>query len=451
MPSLFSTRLGPLGSLWQQHRQSRLAIPALIVAGTVLLVMSFKLLQPAPPIKAKEEKSWVVQTITLQNGPKTPQLELYGKVESPYTSTLTSTVDADVASLEIREGERVTRGQTILVLDDSEVRLLLDQRQSDVADLEAQIESENTRHRNDLASLKLEKSLVELARKKLAREEKTSKANLTSQSSYDSQKQALQSQELALKARQLNVDSHPARLAQLQARLKQKRAQLEQAEKDLKRTEVAAPFDGIVLNTSVSPGERVRPGEVLVEIYATDEVELRAQLPQKHIDDVRRALAQGISMPAKAVTPVGDIEVHLHRISGAIGQTGTGVDALFEVAQGDSDKLVIGEVLDVIVDLPEIDNVYRVPVSALYGTDRIYRVSSAIADDNGTDDNGAADTRLETVRIEKLGNQVEGGQYYLLVRSDKLDDGDRIITTQLPHAVSGLKVIVRDSQTDDRQ
>jgi len=446
MPSLFSTRLSPLGSLWQQHRQSRLAIPALIIAGTVLLVMLFKFLQPAPPIKEKQEKSWVVQTITLQNSPKTPQLELYGKVESPYTSTLTSTVNADVASLEVREGERVTMGQTILVLDDSEVRLLVDQRQSDVADLEAQIESENTRHKNDIASLKLEKSLVELARKKLAREEKTSKANLTSQSSYDSQKQALQSQELALKARQLNVDNHPARLAQLEARLKQKRAQLEQAEKDLKRTEVTAPFDGIVLNTSVSPGERVRPGEVLVEVYATDEVELRAQLPQKHIDDVRRALAQGISLPAKAVTPVGDIAVNLHRISGAIGQTGNGVDALFEVAQDDSDKLIIGEVLDLIVDLPEIDDVYRVPVSALYGTNRIYRIATGKPDDNGD-----ADTRLETVRVEKLGNQLEDGHYYLLVRSDKLEDGDRIITTQLPHAVSGLKVVVRDAQTDDMQ
>ena len=443
MPSLFSTQLSPLGSLWQQHRQSRFAMPVLIILGTVLLVTLFKLVQPTPPVKQKEEKSWVVSTITLDNGPKTPQLELYGRVESPYTSTLTSTVDADVASLEVREGERVAKGQTILVLDDSEVRLLVEQRQSDVADLEAQIESENTRHKNDLASLKLERSLVELAKKKLEREEKTSKANLTSQSSYDSQKQALQSQELALKARQLNVDSHPARLAQLEARLKQKRAQLEQAEKDLRRTEVSAPFDGIVLSTSVSPGERVRPGEVLAEVYATDEVELRAQLPQKHVDDVRRALTSDNTLAATAVTPVGDISVRLKRISGVVGQTGSGVDALFRVAEGDSEKLIIGEVLDVIVDLPELHDIYRVPVSALYGTDRIYRVTTSQSDDDGN-----STTRLETVRVEKLGNQSEDGQYYLLVRSDELNNGDKIITTQLPHAVSGLKVTVRNPQSE---
>ena len=279
MSSLLPSQYGSLANFWQQYRQSRFAVPILIIITTVVLISLFKLIQPTPPVKERQEKSWSVQTVTLQNGPKTPQLKLFGTVESPYTSSLTSTVDADVASLEAREGERVVKGQRLLVLDDSEVRLIVEQRESDIADLQAQIDSETTRHKNDLAALELEKLLVALAEKKLAREEKTSKANLTSQSSYDSQKQALQSQKLALRARQLNVDNHPARLDQLEARLKMKRAQLAQAVKDLNRTEVNAPFDGIVLRTHVSPGERVRPGAALVDIYATDQIELRAQLP----------------------------------------------------------------------------------------------------------------------------------------------------------------------------
>ena len=89
----------------------------------------------------------------------------------------------------------------MIKLDEIDAKLTLDQRASDVAELEASIESEKNRHKNDQSALKLEKSLVSLARKKLAREEKTSKSNLTSQSSFDTQKQALQNQELALKAR----------------------------------------------------------------------------------------------------------------------------------------------------------------------------------------------------------------------------------------------------------
>ena len=208
---------------------------------------------------------------------------MYGSVESPYTATITSIIDADVVSMQTNEGDYVSRGQLLILLDDTDARLSLEDKQSSVAELEALILSEKNRYKNDLAALKLEKSLVELAKKKLAREEKTSKSNLTSQASLDAQKEALNKQKLALNSRQLNITDHPARLAQLEARLNRSRALAEQAEIDLSRATVNAPFDGIVLKTLVSPGERVRPGEALLEIYATDRVELRAQLPQKFI------------------------------------------------------------------------------------------------------------------------------------------------------------------------
>ncbi len=249
----------PVSLFWQHNRNSAKFYQLLVVLVTVVLLVLFKLLQPEPPIKAKEEKVWTVQTHRLIEGARSPQLELYGQVESPFTASLTASIAADVVSLEVKEGQSAVKGQLLISLDQFDVQLVLEQRQSDVAELEALIKSEKNRHKNDLDALKLEKSLVALAEKKLAREEKTSKTNLTSQSSYDSQKQALQNQKLALSARQLNVSDHSARLAQLEARLMNKRAQAQQAEKDLQRATVIAPFDGIVLETKVSPGERVRP------------------------------------------------------------------------------------------------------------------------------------------------------------------------------------------------
>lgn len=424
----------PVTNLWQRHRHSPKAIPIIIIVITVLLLLLFRALQPEPPVKVKEEKSWIVQTTVLQNGPKAPQLELFGKVESPYTTTITSSIEADVLSLDTREGATVKKGQLLIQLDEFDVKLSVEQRQSDVAELVALIKSETNRHKSNLASLKLEKSLVALAEKKLQREEKTSKSNLTSQSSLDSQKQALQNQKLALKARQLNVNDHPARLAQLEARLEQKRAQLELAEKDLQRASILAPFDGLVLSTSVSPGERVRPGEQILQIYSVNNVELRAQLPQRHIDEVKSSLAQGIPLTGIIQTESGTINASLHRVSGSLDNTGSGVDALFEVSAADTRRLVIGEVLDIIVTLPDVNNVYRVPVSSIYGTDRIYRVK---------------DKRLELVKVDKLGMQLDHGAAYLLIRSPKLQAGDEIITTQLPHAISGLKVDIRNQANDE--
>jgi len=420
----------PLGLFWQQNRRSQITVPLIAVIVTALLLVIFKIAQPEPPVKLKEEKSWAVQTHQLVDGVKSPQLELYGQVESPHTATITSYINADVISLDTKEGQAVSKDQLLIKLEELDVKLILDQRSSDVAELEASIDTEKNRHKNDLAALKLEKSLVSLAEKKLAREEKTSKSNLTSQSSFDTQKQALQNQKLALKARQLSVTNHPARLAQLEAKLTHKRALAQQAEKDLQRATVVAPFDGIVLSTSVSPGERVRPGEELLKLYSTENVELRAQLPQKYVDTVKEALAKQLSLQAIVKTGHADIDVELHRVSGAMAETGIGVDALFEIDSEDTDYFIMGEVLEVVLELPAIYDVYSIPVSSIYGTNRIYRVEK---------------DRLVAINIKKLGGQIKDDKQYVLVQSEKLSPGDEIITTQLPHAMSGLKVEVHNA------
>lgn len=421
-------------SSWREKHSTAKVLPWAIVLATLLLIGAFKLVQPEPPVKVQLEKTWAVQTQQLVDGKKSPQLELYGQVESPYTATLTSSINADVKSLDVQEGQTVTAGQQLILLDEADVRLTYEQRAANVAELEALIESEKIRYSNDLAALKLEKSLVALAEKKLAREEKTSKTNLTTQSSFDTQKQALENQKLALNSRQLSVNDHPSRLAQLEARLVQNRALMQLAENDLQRATVLAPFDGIILETMVSPGERVRPGEALLKIYATRHVELRAQLPQKFVAIVKQSLAKEIPLQAIVETGNGELPVSLSRVSGTIAGNGIGVDALFVVDSKDVNVLTIGDNLKMTLKLPAIDDVFSIPVSSIYGTDRIYRVE---------------DGRLAAVNVEILGNQYLDGRQFVLVRSEKLRAGDEIITTQLPRAVSGLKVEVRNAPTSD--
>jgi len=423
-------------SFWQQERSKSRVLPFVIILVTAVLLVIFKLVQPEPPVKAKEEKSWTVQTHRLIDGAKSPQLELYGSVESPYTATITSIIDADVISLEANEGQSVNNGQSLILLDDTDAKLSLEDKKSSVAELEALIISEKNRYKNDLAALKLEKSLVALAEKKLAREEKTSKSNLTSQSSFDTQKQALNNQKLALNNRQLSVTDHPARLAQLEARLSRNRALAQQAEIDLARATVSAPFDGIILRTMVSPGERVRPGEAMLEMYATDHIELRAQLPQKFISIVKHSLTQQLSLQARVKTDDGERIATLDRISGSIANDGHGVDALFMMNGEAAETLTIGDTLEMTLELPAIEDVFSVPVSSIYGTNRIYRVENE---------------RLVAVKVEKLGGQYSDGRQFILVRSGSLKPGDEIITTQLPLAVNGLKVEVRNQTTSNTE
>jgi hypothetical protein len=51
--------------------------------------------------------------------------------------------------------------------------------------------------------------------------------------------------------------------------------------------------------------------------------------------------------------------------------------------------------------------------------------------------------RIQAVEVANLGQfKNEQGQVFLLIQSDQIENGNQVVTTHLPNAVSGLKVRV---------
>jgi RND family efflux transporter MFP subunit len=68
-----------------------------------------------------------------------------------------------------------------------------------------------------------------------------------------------------------------------EANLSESRANLDQAQRDLGRTELYAPFDGLVRNEQVDVGQFVTRGQSIGTIYATDYVEVRLPISANQI------------------------------------------------------------------------------------------------------------------------------------------------------------------------
>jgi len=83
------------------------------------------------------------------------------------------------------------------------------------------------------------------------------------------------------------------------------------------------------------------------------------------------------------------------------------------------------------VTLPPLQNVATLPLSAIYGSNRIYRIENE---------------RLQSINVTILGKQFSStdAQDRVIIQSKALKNGDIIATTQLPTAISGLKVIKRE-------
>jgi multidrug efflux pump subunit AcrA (membrane-fusion protein) len=295
------------------------------------------------------------------------------------------------------------------------------QARADVTELEAQIESENLRYASDNEALDEQRKLLELAKAELARAERLEQRNLGSESALDQASQNVAQQQLSLSTRQLNVADHGARLARLQASLERAMARLAVAERDYGRSRITAPFDGIVSALPATVGNQVKANDVVLEMYSLESMEVRATVPVIYQQELISATAKGERYPARS----GEIELELDRLSGKAGTAG--IDALFSIQTG-SDKLRLGQQIMIQLSRPPQPGLAMLPFQALYGNDRIYRIND--------------EERLETLLIEQAGSIFDQGVEMLLVRSDKLRNGDRIVSTHLPNAVQGLKVSV---------
>lgn len=402
-----------------------LAVLGLAVVGFIML----KATRAVTPSVAAQEKSWRVSAIEVIPGPLTPNLLLYGTVEAPQKAEIRAAITADVAEVKIREGQTVATGDLLMKLDERDLALSLRQREADFQELAAQIASEQARHAANREALNREITLLQLAERAVARAKNLNTRKLTSESALDEALQVVEKQALALNIRQLEVNDHTARLAQLEARRARAEALRDQARLDLTRAKITAPFAGRVVQAPIAPGNRVRPGDLLVEMYPVSDLEIRAQLPFRALSAVHTALMADQPLQATATVDGQRIIAQLDRLGGETGQNSGGLDALFQVTAG-AERLILGRVLTLVMDLPPEDNVVALPFEALYGLDRIYRLE---------------DGRMVALTVERVGEQRNGeGKVQVLARSPDLQAGDRIIGTQLPNAITGLKVEVKE-------
>ena len=412
--------MGTIGKLM------RVALPLLILAAAVTIFMMLRATRPeAAPIQI-QERAWRVNVESVEPGRYAPDLVLYGTVEAPRRADLSAAVTADVLQVLTAEGRIVKADDTLVVLDDRDVYISLRQRLADLAEIEAMIDSEHNRYESDLLALEKEETMLELDRKALTRATDLSRRNLGSRSLEDEARLALERQALAVNTRQQAVDDHPTRLAQLEARRARAEALLDQARLDYQRTRIKAPFSGRVARVPVAVGDRVRVGDLLVDLYATDDLEIRAQTPFRYLPQIRASLEQNTPLAASAHVDGRMVQARLDRLSGETA-SGGGLDALFTIERG-SELLVPGRLLSLIVELPPQEGAVALPFGALYGLNRIYRLQ---------------DGRMAGLAVERIGERRDAeDEVRVLVRSPQIKAGDQIITTQLPNAVEGLKVTV---------
>lgn len=407
-------------------RPLQVLLPLLLLGLGVGGFVVFNATKPERAPVPSEERAWLVSTQTVRPQTVTPTVALFGRIGSPRLAALSAAVNADVVEVPVREGQRVAPGALLVRLDDRDAQLERLQRDADVADIRAQIESERQRYERDRASLVNEQALVALTERAVARAEELASTRVGSASQLDDTRQAAERQRMSLADRRFAVQEHASRLAQLQARLARAEALLGKAVLDSSRTSITASFAARVTEVGVAPGDRVRAGDVLLGMYDIDSVEIRAQLPTRLLEQVRQSMTDGVELNATARMDGRLLRARLERLAAQVERGSGGVDALFRVVDN-ADDLPMGRTVELMLELQPEDGVVALPMEALYGSDRVFLLDGE---------------RMREVEVERVGERRDDRETRVLLRGEQLTEGTRVIVTQLPNAIDGLRVQV---------
>lgn len=245
---------------------------------------------------------------------------LTGRVITPGVSQLGVATLGTVASVLVDAGSRVTSGQLLLRLDDTEQRAAVAQARAGITVASAQLgQVRQVSDRVATANLAEARAALEQAIRERERTERLVQAGAMSLREVDTARDAelsASSRVAAAEARASGTKGADAVLAG--ARVAEARAALELAEARLAQTSLVAPVSGTVLERRAEPGDIVQPGRVLFIVARDGALRLEAQSDEKNLRWFRpgisaRAVADGLpGLPFDAklewISPAVDLE-----------------------------------------------------------------------------------------------------------------------------------------------
>ena len=276
-------------ALWS-HRWFVLAV--LLLAGLGSWQMARTLLGPAVVVDPVR-RGTLVQTVVAS-----------GNVETPYRVEIGSQIVGTVEDVLVEQGQRVAKGQKLIVVEASELRASVVQAQGAVAQAEARMKQ--------LKELTLPSAREQLsqaqatlinARKTLDRISELAASGFEPRAALDDARRNHDVAFAQARAAELLVfTASPggADYVTAETQLNQARASLSTAAARMSYATIAAPRDGVLISRAVERGTVVQPGKALLVLAPDGDSQLVLQIDERNLGSIalgQKAIASADAYP----------------------------------------------------------------------------------------------------------------------------------------------------------
>jgi RND family efflux transporter MFP subunit len=214
-----------------------------------------------------------VQTVTTALAVWPSTYEATGTVRARVSATIASRVPGYVQQVTVQQGDHVSAGQTLVVLDTRDLDASYQRADAGVAEVADAIPEAES----GVAAAKANLDLAQVTFKRM--EDLAAKKSISDQEFDEASAR--------LKAAQASYEMARAKRTQLQSRMEQAEQERRGAEIMRGYGRMAAPFAGIVTAKSVNVGDMASPGMPLLTIERQDGYRLEASVDESKVSGVR--------------------------------------------------------------------------------------------------------------------------------------------------------------------
>lgn len=326
-------------------RRKSFLVAAGILFGAIAIAVIMVQLRPDPPLREPPSRIPFVTTAPAVPGEGAIPVYGAGTVRPRAEIDVAAQINGKVAWVNpaFQGGGRIGEGETFFRIDDADYRNMVKQARANVAAQEvALMQAEE--------DARIARAEYELFRKR------------------DPGAASGEASPLALREPQL---------AAARAALARDSATLADAELALSRTEVLAPFSGIVRNESVDVGRFVAPGQGVGRFYATDAVEVVVPVSDAEaalIPALWRLRAGDGSRRVRAIVSAEygdenhDREGYVDRAEASLDEQTRTIDVIVRVPwpfSGSGPPLLVGQFVEVRIEGVAPERYFTVPRAAL--------------------------------------------------------------------------------------
>ena len=212
----------------------------------------------------------------------------FGTARSMNTATVSAQVTGRVLERPpgVEPGARVTAGQLLVRLDDTEYRNRVSSAEQLAAALSAQLEQIDIDRVALTGRMKFVNEELRAVQAELDRSRKAAEVNAASQADLDRLSATVARAGAAASALRQQVGQLDPTAARLRAELASQRSAKAIAEEDLARTRVLAPISGVLQSVDVDEGDFARPGTLVARVVDPSVIEIPVRIASSVADQV---------------------------------------------------------------------------------------------------------------------------------------------------------------------